>query len=168
MQVSSPLLNITLSHSRATGDSLGRSRVWCKVFRTNIAPNHKLINNFHKRNSKLWQQICFCTQCDYWKNHGDKWTWEIMKLMTQPVCVCTVLLGWLALVMRHWCIAVSHWPRPSTKWSLLTGMSCNIISQGQLQYNYSLYFPVSRHRPKAFYKPMTYDSLIETTKEYGG
>ena len=76
------------------------SRVWCRVFRTNIAQNHKLINNFHKRNSKLWQQICFCTQWDYWKNHGDKCTWEIMKLMT--VCVCAVPLGWLALVMRHW------------------------------------------------------------------
>ena len=97
MQVSSPVLNITLSHSRATGDSLGHSRVWCRVFRTNIAQNHKLINNFHKRNSKSWQQICFCTQWYHWKNYGDKWTWEIMKLMTQcvPVLCCWVDWHWL-------------------------------------------------------------------------
>ena len=96
MQVSSPLLNITLSHSRATGDSLGHSRVWCRVFMTNIAPNHKLINYFHKRNSKSWQQICFCTQWDYWKTHGDKWTWETVKLMTQCVSVLCCWVDW------HW------------------------------------------------------------------
>ena len=96
MQVSSPLLNITLPHSCATGDSLGHNRVWCGVFRTNIAQNHKLINNFHKRNSKLWQQIGFCTQCDHWKIHGDKWTWEIMKLMTQCVSVLCCWVDW------HW------------------------------------------------------------------
>ena len=104
MQVSSPLLNITLSHSRATGDSLGHSRVWCRVFRTNIAQNHKLTNNFHKRNSKLWLQICFCTQCDYWKK-----SWGQVNLrnheVNDSVCVCIVLLGWLALVMRH-CIGL--------------------------------------------------------------
>ena len=94
------------THSRATGDSLGHSRVWCRVFRTNIAPNHKLVNNFHKRNSKSWLQICFCTQWDYWKNHGDKWTWEIMKIMTQCVSVLCCWVDWHWL----WGIDVHHAP----------------------------------------------------------
>ena len=106
MQVSSPLLNITLSHSRATGDFLDHSWVLCRVFKTNIAQNHKLINNFHKRNFKLWQQICFCTQWDYWKNHEDKWIWEIMKLMTQCVSVLCCWVDW------HWLWGIRVGDRP--------------------------------------------------------
>ena len=38
----------------------------------------------------------FCTQWDYWKNHGDKWTWEIMKLMTQCMSLLCCWVDW------HW------------------------------------------------------------------